>query len=164
MEHLWAPWRIEYILNSDKEDGCIFCNRLGRDDDDTDLIVYRGREAFIIMNKFPYNNGHVMVVPNRHIAEFCDLSPTEHTEMGELISLSISALKSSMNPHGFNIGMNLGRVSGAGIEDHLHYHIVPRWDGDTNFMPIIGGTKVVSEGLRESYQKIKEAVKEILGE
>jgi ATP adenylyltransferase len=116
------------------------------------------------MNKFPYNNGHLMIVPNRHIADFTLLTKEEHVEMSELLSLSMEALKMAMQPHGFNLGMNLGRVAGAGIEEHLHYHIVPRWDGDTNFMPIIGETKVISESLTASYKKIKEAIVKITGE
>lgn len=162
MEHLWAPWRMEYILNADEEEGCVFCNRIERENDRDDLILFRGKHSFIIMNKFPYNNGHLMVVPNRHVADFTQLSSEEHLEMAELLSLSIQALKKAMNPHGYNIGMNLGRVAGAGIDEHLHYHIVPRWNGDTNFMPIIGETKVISEGLSASYSKIQKAIQEIM--
>ncbi len=161
MDKMWAPWRMEYILNSDREEGCVFCNRINRKDDKNDLILWRGERAFIIMNKYPYNNGHLMVVPNRHVGEFHLLTAEEHSEMSGLLDLSMEALKVSMEPQGFNIGMNLGRVAGAGIESHLHYHIVPRWNGDTNFMPIVGNTKVISESLERSYEKIAEALQKL---
>lgn len=158
MDKLWAPWRMEYIKNCNKEDGCIFCNRINKTDDKKNLILYRGKLSFIIMNKFPYNNGHLMIVPNRHVGDFLLLKDEEHLEIDELIKLSLKALKIAMEPQGFNVGMNLGRIAGAGIEDHLHYHIVPRWSGDTNFMPIIGETKVISESLEQSYDKIHQAI------
>ena len=161
MEKLWAPWRMEYILNNDKEDGCIFCNRLNKSNDKNNLILYRGKLSFIIMNKFPYNNGHLMVVPNRHLGDFTLLKDDEHLDIDNLIKLSIKALKIAMEPQAFNVGMNLGRCAGAGIEDHLHYHIVPRWNGDTNFMPILGETKVISESLKHSYEKIHKAIQEV---
>ena len=163
MDKLWAPWRMEYIKNSDKEDGCIFCNRLNADEDKQNLILYRGKSCFIIMNKYPYNNGHLMIVPNRHVGNFLELTDKEHLELDHLLKLSIKALQIAMQPQGFNVGMNLGRVAGAGIDDHLHYHIVPRWNGDTNFMPVIGENKVISESLAQSYEKIRQAI-ETIGE
>ncbi|GAB4342483.1 MAG: HIT domain-containing protein [Calditrichia bacterium] len=164
MENLWAPWRMEYIeqaANGSGEQGCIFCNRLEQSDDEKNLILFRGKNAFVIMNRFPYNNGHLMVVPNRHTGELTEVNPDEAAEMFKLVQLCLQALRKTMSPHGFNVGMNLGRVAGAGIEDHLHYHIVPRWNGDTNFMPVLGNTKVISESLEKSYGKLHRALKEL---
>ncbi len=165
MKTMWAPWRMEYILSEkDNEPGaCIFCSRLEQDKDKENLILRRGRRAFIIMNRYPYNNGHLMVVPNRHSGDILELPPAEHAEVFELIQLSVKALNEVMHPQAFNIGMNLGRVAGAGVTDHLHYHIVPRWNGDTNFMPVLTDTKVVSEALDQSYDKLLKAIREIEG-
>lgn len=165
MEHLWAPWRMEYIehnLKENSDDDCIFCTRLEAADDDKHLILHRGVNAFIIMNLYPYNNGHLMIVPNRHVGDITELNDKELLEISQLISLSVRALQQAINPDGFNIGMNLGRVAGAGIADHLHYHVVPRWNGDTNFMPVIGNTKVISQGLHECYFNLKNALANIL--
>jgi len=161
MDTLWAPWRIEYIKQP-KEQGCIFCLKPAENQDQKNLIIYRGKTSFIIMNFYPYNNGHLMVVPYRHIADLSDLDPDERLELMSLLALSKEALKITMSPHGFNIGMNLGEVAGAGVKDHLHFHIVPRWNGDTNFMPILGHTKVVSEGLNETREKLEKAFDEII--
>jgi len=154
MDILWAPWRIEYILRA-KEPGCIFCTKPAEHDDNKNLIVYRGTTCFVIMNLYPYNNGHLMVVPFRHTAELDDLTPEEKLELMDLLVMSKKALTATLSPQGFNIGMNLGQVAGAGVKDHLHFHIVPRWNGDTNFMPICGYTKVVSEGLAETLKKLR---------
>lgn len=161
MDTLWAPWRIEYIKQS-KDQGCIFCLKPAENQDQKNLIIYRGKTSFIIMNFYPYNNGHLMVVPYRHIADLSDLDLDERSELMSLLALSKEALKITMSPHGFNIGMNLGEVAGAGVKDHLHFHIVPRWNGDTNFMPIFGHTKVVSEGLNETREKLEKAFDEII--
>ncbi len=160
MENLWAPWRMEYIMKAKdgEEEPCIFCSRIEQNKDEENLILHRGHSAFIIMNRFPYNNGHLMVVPNRHNGEILKLKSEEQMELSQLIQISVKILDEVMKPHGYNIGMNLGRVAGAGVEDHLHYHVVPRWNGDTNFMPIIGDTKVVSEALIKSYQKLRKAI------
>jgi ATP adenylyltransferase len=160
MDILWAPWRMEYILKAKegKDEPCIFCSRIKQRCDERNLILYRYKSAFIIMNRFPYNNGHLMVVPKRHIGDIHKLKFDEQTDLFKLIQLSVKALQQVMVPHGFNIGMNLGRIAGAGIEDHLHFHIVPRWDGDTNFMPIISNTKVVSESLEKSYRKLSDTI------
>jgi len=144
---------MEYILG-EKESGCVFCNRNEADADRANLILWRGSKNFVIMNKYPYNNGHLMIVPNRHTALFHSLDDDEMLEMMTLTSKCLNALKQAMNPDGFNIGMNVGRVAGAGIDDHLHLHIVPRWDADTNFMPVLGHTKIVSEGLLETWDKL----------
>jgi ATP adenylyltransferase len=147
---------MSYILG-DKEKGCIFCKRAEDNRDEENLILLRGKTHFVIMNKYPYNNGHLMVVPYRHTADFEGLSTAESLEMMELMSKCISVLQKTMNPDGFNVGMNLGRIAGAGIDDHLHFHVVPRWAADTNFMPIIGETKVISEALSETWRKLRQA-------
>lgn len=151
---LWAPWRIQYIENCDKPEGCIFCDKPAEDRDRENLIVHRGDTVFVIMNRYPYNNGHLMIVPYRHTCDLASLSRAEQTESFDLLAVSKAVLHEVMHPHGFNVGMNLGRVAGAGIADHLHYHLVPRWDGDTNFMPILGHAKVVSEGLDQTWEKL----------
>lgn len=151
---LWAPWRMEYIQNADKESKCIFCDMPKESNDKGNLIVYRGALSFVMMNRYPYNNGHLMVIPYRHTSEIHSLSIQERLELFDLLVLSKEAVKAVMQPHGYNIGMNLERTAGAGIVEHLHFHIVPRWDGDTNFMPIVGHTKVISEGLEETWEKL----------
>lgn len=154
METLWAPWRIQYIEQPKFED-CIFCDKPAENRDKENYILYRGEFSFVIMNFYPYNNGHLMVVPFRHTSDISDLTKEERLEMMELLSLCKDALTRTMAPHAFNIGMNLGEIAGAGVKDHLHFHIVPRWSGDTNFMPIVGHTKVVSEGLTQTWEKLK---------
>lgn len=153
---LWAPWRIEYIL-SPKDSGCIFCEKPRQSDDRDNFIVQRGERAFVIMNKYPYNNGHLMVVPYRHESAFDRLTAEELAEMSVLLQQSTKVLQRLMRPQGFNIGMNVGAVAGAGIDAHLHFHLVPRWGGDTNFMPVVGHTKVISEGLWETWANLREA-------
>lgn len=154
-EILWAPWRMEYILG-EKENGCIFCTRIDQEKDRENLILFRGKSNFVIMNKYPYNNGHLMVVPNRHTSEFDSLSDSEKLEMMNLVSKSMKVLKKAISPDGFNVGLNIGKIAGAGIDDHLHFHIVPRWAADTNFMPVVGQTKVISEELGETWDRLKE--------
>lgn len=163
MDTLWAPWRMEYIegAKNGESNQCIFCSRITQKADTENLILYRGERAFIIMNRFPYNNGHLMVVPYRHSGNILDLDTEENAELLQLIQMGVKALEQVMQPHGFNIGMNLGRVAGAGVEDHVHFHVVPRWNGDTNFMPIIGETKVVSEALEKSYRKLSKAIRDL---
>jgi ATP adenylyltransferase len=158
-EKLWAPWRMKYIESAakDEESDCFLCNNQKMADSSENLILHRGKLCLVIMNLYPYNNGHLLVAPNRHVGEYLELSTDELAEIADFTRESIEALRQIMNPHGFNIGMNLGRVAGAGVEDHLHLHIVPRWNGDTNFMPVIGGSKVMSESLEESYQRLKGA-------
>ena len=156
MTRLWAPWRMEYVLQK-KPKGCILCNKpkeLGKDREN--LIVHRGETCFVIMNYYPYNNGHVMVVPYRHTADLTLLNSQEQGEMISLVANCSDILKRAFRAQGMNIGMNLGAVAGAGIDDHLHFHVVPRWNGDTNYMPITGHTKVLSQGLYESWEILKE--------
>ncbi len=155
MEHIFAPWRKDFIENKEiKEEGCIFCNRVKNEPSVENLVVFKSLHSFVILNKYPYNNGHLMVVPYRHTADFSSLSIDEMNDLMCNIKNSIEKLKQAYNPQGFNIGMNLGIVAGAGIAEHLHWHIVPRWGGDTNFMPITGKTKVLHEMLEDTYQKL----------
>jgi len=154
-EILWAPWRMEYILG-EKERGCIFCTRINQESDKENLILFRGKNNFVIMNKYPYNNGHLMVVPNRHTSELDSLGDPEKLEMMNLVSKSMNVLKKTVNPDGFNVGLNIGKIAGAGIDDHLHFHIVPRWVADTNFMPVVAQTKIISEDLGKTWERLKE--------
>jgi len=154
---LWAPWRIDYIKSTHKHSGCIFCEFPKQDEDQKNLIVYRGARGFVIMNRYPYNNGHLMIVPYLHTGELDDLSVEDKLELFDFLQMSKNILTKLMKPQGFNIGMNIGRVAGAGITNHLHFHIVPRWGGDTNFMPVCGHTKVISEALEETWSQLKES-------
>ena len=160
MESLWAPWRMDYILG-EKEKGCIFCRKPEEDRDEGNLILYRGLDTFVMMNKFPYNNGHLMIVPNRHCVEMEELTDRESCELFDLIKISLKVLKPTLRPHGFNIGINIGTAGGAG-EAHLHFHIVPRWTGDTNFMPVLGETKIIPQYLQETYRKLHAAFENLL--
>lgn len=153
MEHLWAPWRIEYIKKAD-EVGCLFCQKPTENSDASNYILYRGQKNFIIMNSYPYNAGHLMVATYRHIANLDELTNEELGEHHELVRRSVALLRQVFKPDGFNIGMNLGRVAGAGVDKHIHSHIVPRWAGDTNFMPVIADTDVINEALEETYKKL----------
>ena len=162
MKRLWAPWRMEYIKSvQDDDQECIFCQKPKQTDYKENLIVYRSDQSFVIMNKFPYNNGHLMVVPYNHESDLTKFNDEVLLDIQHLLQLSIQALNETMNPHGFNIGINLGRSAGAGIDDHLHYHIVPRWNGDTNYMPVLAGTKVISEALEDSWQKLHISFKKL---
>jgi len=146
---------MEYIeAAKDDPDGCIFCDLPAKGDDAATLILSRGERAFVLMNSFPYNPGHLMVAPFRHTGEFEDLHGDELADIDALLKRSLRALREEMEPQGFNIGMNLGRVAGAGIPDHVHWHVVPRWNGDTNFMPVVGQTRVLPELLEETYRKL----------
>ena len=152
---LWAPWRAKFILGK-KETGCIFCKRLKMKDSVKNLIVYRSEKTFVILNKFPYNSGHTLIVPKRHVGQIEKLTVEESREFFELTQKTVSVIKKALKPSSLNLGMNLGRVSGAGIPGHLHMHIVPRWHGDTNFMPVIGQTSVVSVPLEPIYKALKK--------
>ena len=160
MDKLWAPWRIEYI-RSPKEDGCIFCIKSQETNDRNNLVLYRGKEAFVLMNLYPYSNGHLMISPYQHTSETDDLSSACNSEIMDMANKSMSILSKMFNAEGFNFGANFGKAGGAGIEEHLHYHIVPRWTGDTNFMPVTGGTRVLVEGLQESWDLLKPKFNEI---
>jgi ATP adenylyltransferase len=155
LDNLWAPWRENFILCK-KEPGCFLCRTAKENKDSENLILYRGRKCFVIMNRYPYNTGHLMVTPYRHVGQLEKLKEEELTELLAISQLCVKVLKAAMKPHGVNLGMNLGKVSGAGVADHIHFHIVPRWQGDTNFMPILAGTKVVSVGLSNTYRLLKK--------
>jgi ATP adenylyltransferase len=157
MEHMWAPWRMEFILN-EKPSDCILCQKPGEDDDECNLILYRGRLNFVILNKFPYNPGHLMVAPYRHIATLEDMNDEELLDHFSIVRRCTKALRGALDPAGFNIGINLGKVAGAGISDHAHTHIVPRWSGDTNFMPVLADARVLPEGLASTYTKLKGTI------
>ncbi len=163
MDNLWAPWRIDYILGKERESGCIFCTKPADSQDEDNLIAHRAEGAYTIMNKFPYNNGHVLVVPYRHVSDICLLTPEENSLLVQEVTRSIQALRLVMNPDGFNVGINLGVVAGAGIAEHVHYHVVPRWNGDTNIMPVLADVRVVPQHIRETRQKIHEAFLQLFG-
>jgi ATP adenylyltransferase len=161
VDRLWSPWRMEYIESAnDPSDGCIFCDLPERGDDRDARILARTPGAFAILNTYPYNPGHLMIAPFRHSGELAELSDEEDRDVDGLLRRSVAALRSEMSPQGFNVGMNLGRVAGAGIPDHLHWHVVPRWNGDTNFMPVIGETRVMPELLDETYDRLVRAFAE----
>ena len=155
MELLWAPWRVDYILG-EKAEGCMFCQKIEEKQDRDNLILYRAKWTAVMMNRYPYNNGHLLVFPYKHIQDLDGLSNEEISDLILVVSRSTTILKKAVNPEGFNIGMNLGKTAGAGIEDHLHFHIVPRWNGDTNFMPVLAETRVIPEHLTETYRKLSQ--------
>jgi ATP adenylyltransferase len=146
---LWAPWRLEYVQAADELDRCIFC------EPEEELLVHRGEHSLVVLNKFPYSSGHLLVAPHRHLAEFGALSAEEAAEVHGLAARGIEALRAEYAPHGFNLGWNLGRVAGAGIEHHVHQHVVPRWNGDTNFMPVLGDVKVLPEHLVRTAERLR---------
>ena len=154
MEPIWAPWRIEYI-RMEKPKGCILCDKPKENNDGPNYILYRGEKNFVMMNNYPYNPGHLMVAPYRHVAVLDELSSEELYEHFDIVRRSLKVLRRVFNPGGFNLGINMGNVAGAGIEDHVHTHIVPRWQGDTNFMPVISATRVIPEALAEIYEQLK---------
>jgi ATP adenylyltransferase len=151
MKTMWAPWRIEYIL-SDKQDGCVFCEALSTD---ADLTLYKGMATMVMMNKFPYINGHLLVAPVRHVPSLGELDKNEMGELLATIEKSVGILEKAMKPDGFNIGLNLGKVAGAGVEEHLHFHVVPRWLGDVNALTVFGEVRVIPEHLQSTYQNLK---------
>jgi ATP adenylyltransferase len=159
MEHLWSPWRLVYLTEA-KAEGCIFCQAAAGSDDRENLVLLRGERAFLILNRFPYNNGHFMVVPYAHVSSTEDLDMPTLGQMMHLLNRGLAALRTAMHPDGFNLGANLGRVAGAGVEDHVHFHAVPRWNGDTNFMPIVGNARVVPETWLQTYDNLKAALDE----
>lgn len=157
MDHLWAPWRMGYV-SAEQPKGCIFCTKPAAGDDEANQILHRGDLVFIMLNAFPYNSGHLMIAPFRHIGDPLELEPQESSELLYSIRIAIEVLRDSLEPEGINIGMNVGRAAGAGYADHLHVHVVPRWSGDTNFMAITADTRVVPEALADSYRKLKQAL------
>jgi ATP adenylyltransferase len=147
---VWAPWRMAYILG-DKPAGCIFCEKIRAQDDAQNLILWRGHTAFVMLNRYPYNNGHLMVVPHAHAASLTALEAAQRAELGELTMRCEQVLRQAMRPDGLNIGLNLGSAAGAGIAEHLHVHVVPRWDGDTNYMTVVGEVRVIPQHLDDTY-------------
>ena len=156
MDRLWAPWRMEYITAADDGDGCVFCGAAGGDEVER-LVVHRSARAIVLLNKFPYASGHLMVAPIRHVGEYAELDDAEVLELHRLASAGMGALADVYAPQGYNLGWNLGRIAGAGVVDHVHLHVVPRWAGDTNFMPVLADVKVLPEHLEQTRQKLRDA-------
>jgi ATP adenylyltransferase len=157
MDYLWSPWRMEYILTPKTDDGCIFCNGLKQPDGTDNLIIFRGPKAFVMLNRYPYTSGHLMVVPYEHQASLDLLETGSRTDLMDLSARALQVLEALYKPQGFNLGMNIGGAAGAGILDHVHLHVVPRWVGDTNFMSSISQTRVLPELLEETYRRVREA-------
>jgi ATP adenylyltransferase len=155
-KQIWAPWRLEYIESADEQPGCVFCFAAEGTDEDG-LVVHRGSRAFVLLNKYPYSSGHFMVAPYRHVADLGDLDDEEALEIHRLASLGLGALSMVYQPQGYNLGWNLGRIAGAGVVDHVHLHAVPRWAGDTNFMPVLADVKVLPEHLSETRRRLIDA-------
>jgi ATP adenylyltransferase len=153
VERLWSPWRSQYVTAADEDDSCFFCDGLEGDDADAGILL-RAERVFVVLNAFPYNSGHLMVAPLRHVGEPEELSAAESHELIEVSFRCVEVAREALSPHGFNLGMNLGRVAGAGVPGHLHMHVVPRWGGDTNFMPVVAETKVLPELLAETRAKL----------
>ena len=160
MNHLWSPWRMEYIENSNKVDGCVFCMMQELQDGPENLIALRGEHSFVILNRYPYTSGHLMVVPFEHKPNLEELDPETRAEMMELTSRCMSMLRKIYNPQAFNMGANIGEAAGAGIKEHVHIHIVPRWAGDTNFMSAVGDVCVLPESLESTWQRVKKGFEE----
>ena len=158
-QRIWAPWRLAYVKDAAKDDEleCIFCTKPASDDDEANLIVHRGERCFVILNLFPYTNGHLMVAPYEHLGSLADLPEETTAEMMALSQRAIRVLEHAYAPHGYNVGFNQGRVAGAGVEHHIHMHVVPRWGGDTNFMPVLADTRVMPQTLEQSYEALRGA-------
>lgn len=154
MKVLWAPWRMEYIL-SEKDDCCFICDAAQDGPSEGNLLLFRGDKALVLMNRFPYNNGHLLVAPVAHTSDLSDLTGEEYGETMELFRVSFEILGEHLSPEGFNAGINLGKTGGAGLEEHLHFHVVPRWNGDTNYMPVVSDTRVIPEALIETYRALR---------
>lgn len=168
MQKLWSPWRSQYIESfkeKTSKTGCFLCDSAKMNSEDSDnLLIHKGKSTFTILNLYPYNNGHLMIVPYSHKADLLSLAKEESIEIMEVLSLSVKALGEVLKPEGFNIGVNIGKASGAGVDDHIHFHIVPRWHGDTNFMPVLGEVKVISQDLLTTKKNLQAAFKNILNE
>jgi len=157
LDKLWAPWRIKYIVGH-KDKKCVFCKAYKDTNDKKNFVIHRSRHCFAIINIFPYNNGHIMIVTNRHIKYLKDISDNELFDLTITARKLVGIIKTALSPEGFNIGMNVGSVSGAGIDSHLHMHIVPRWQGDTNFMPVLSDTKIISQSTKELYTILRKCL------
>jgi len=154
MEILWAPWRMEYVGAGHEKGECIFCPGNDRSRDEERLILYLGDRGVILMNRFPYINGHLLVAPVRHVSALDVLTDEEKLDLITMVEKAVGVLRKAMNPGGFNVGLNLGRIAGAGVEDHIHFHVVPRWSGDTNYMTVVGEVRVIPEHIRATYKKL----------
>lgn len=152
---IWAPWRKKYITGETEPEECIFCSKAASNKDRENYLILRGKTSFAMLNLYPYNNGHILIAPYRHTGDPLSLTPEESLEIFDILKIYIKIINEKMRPEGFNMGMNIGRSAGAGIEDHIHMHLLPRWTGDTNFMPAFGGAKVISESLDSVYDKLK---------
>jgi ATP adenylyltransferase len=163
MKRLWAPWRIHYLEAPKPQfvTGCVFCEKIAQDADRDNLLLWRGESACIVMNLYPYNSGHLMVIPYCHVSRIAQVSPETIAEMWSLVNRCVAALERTIRPEGFNIGINMGKAAGAGVDEHLHLHVVPRWSGDTNFMTVLDDTRVVPETLLSTYDKLKAALGEV---
>jgi len=155
MEHIWAPWRVEYIF-SEKPEGCILCDKPNENKDEENYVLYRGKYNYIMLNKYPYNPAHLLIAPYRHTDTVENLTDEERNEHFELVCRGLGVLRKVYNPHGFNIGANLGRTAGAGIDEHYHSHIIPRWNGDTNYITVMDDVRVIPQAMAETYQQIKD--------
>jgi ATP adenylyltransferase len=157
-ERIWAPWRLEYVKDASKDSAeeCIFCAKPAEDDDEANLIVHRGERCFVILNIYPYTNGHLMIAPFEHTATLPELDPATVGEMMALAQRSMRLLEDRYEPHGYNVGFNQGRVAGAGVEHHIHMHVVPRWGGDTNFMPVLADVRVMPQTLDQTYAALRD--------
>ncbi len=164
MKVLWAPWRMEYIESASKDEGCIFCPGKDRSRDRERLILHVGACSLALMNRYPYINGHLLVAPVRHVSDLHSLPAEEKLDLVNLVDKCINILEKVMNPQGFNIGLNLGNVAGAGVEDHIHFHVVPRWSGDNNFMTVLGETRVIPEHLEATYERLLPLFRELQSE
>jgi ATP adenylyltransferase len=154
MKQIWAPWRMTYIDQGSKEEGCIFCDKLRDGDARTGLVLATTAHSIVMLNKYPYNNGHLLLAPKRHENQLPSLLAAEYGDLNEALRRSVDIIRRALQPGGVNLGMNLGKCAGAGVEDHLHWHVVPRWEGDTNFMPVLGETRVMPQHLLESYDRL----------
>jgi ATP adenylyltransferase len=162
MEHIWAPWRREFILQGGVHNECFLCLKPKEQKDEANYVLHRGKLNYILLNAYPYNPGHLMVAPYRHVGDLTELNENEARDHIELVKLAVKLLKHSVKPAAFNVGMNLGKIAGAGVADHIHTHVVPRWQGDTNFMPVVSETKVLSEALSQTFQVLSGGLKDIL--
>lgn len=155
MDELWAPWRMRYILNAEKKKGCFLCSEIKEDNDRKNHILFRGKHSYVIMNIYPYNNGHLLVVPYGHVPDTDGLKPEELTDLMKTTQASVNILKRAMNPEGMNVGINFGKAAGAGLPEHMHVQIVPRWNGDTSYITVFDNTRVIPESLDDTYEKLK---------
>lgn len=163
LKRLWAPWRMKYVeyVTIEKKRSCFLCEAARSQVSKESLVIFKDENWFVMLNLYPYNTGHLLVAPYRHVATLDDLTEEELRDLGQVLQKAVKLVKLTYNPDGFNIGLNLGRVAGAGLEDHLHFHIVPRWNGDTNFMPILANTKVIPEAIYDTYERLAKKLKEL---